>query len=306
MPESRLQPPPAAFAFPTDETASSKAAGDRLTSTLFLAVLLHGVIIMGVSFTPGEEIERSQQATSLEVVLVPEDSTERPDPEDARLLARQSLLGSGNTQDEAARTAVQGAMTLERMNTSTRDAGDTAGETRVTHELMRPDPDSPAETMPSDNESARANPANPGAPAPSEMLASPDLNTRIPEAEPRELFVSANTRESRIAAYLEGWKSKVERIGTMNYPSQLPPGATGASPTLEVAVASNGTLREVVILVPSSSPRLDQAAMEILRLAAPFEPFPDFLRNEYDVLRFAYQWQFSEGTMTGRVTVPSP
>lgn len=305
MADSRLQPPPAAFAFPTDETASSKAAGDRLTSTLFLAVLLHGVIIMGVSFTPGDEAERSQVATSLEVVLVPEDPTDRPDPEDARLLASQSLLGSGNTQDEAARTAVEGAMTLERRKARTTDPGQQTGETQATHQLTRPNPDLIASAVPSPDESARMNPANPGSDTPSEMLASPDLNTRIPDAEPRQLFVSANTRESRIAAYLEGWKGKVERVGTMNYPSQLVPGATGAAPTLEVAVASNGTLREVVILVPSGSARLDQAAMEILRLAAPFEPFPEFLRNEYDVLRFAYQWRFSEGTMTGRVTVPA-
>ena len=40
---------------------------------------------------------------------------------------------------------------------------------------------------------------------------------------------------------------------------------------------------------------LDQAAMEILRMAAPFEPFPEALRNDYDVLRFAYEWRFSDG-----------
>jgi protein TonB len=35
--------------------------------------------------------------------------------------------------------------------------------------------------------------------------------------------------------------------------------------------------------------------MQILRLAAPFEPFPEGLRADYDVLRFAYEWRFSEG-----------
>ena len=49
----------------------------------------------------------------------------------------------------------------------------------------------------------------------------------------------------------------------------------------------------------SGQRELDQAAMQILRLAAPFEPFPEGLRAEYDVLRFAYEWRFSEGA--GRV-----
>ena len=44
---------------------------------------------------------------------------------------------------------------------------------------------------------------------------------------------------------------------------------------------------------------LDEAAIEILRLASPFDPFPDFLRNDYDVLRFAYEWRFGESPKAG-------
>jgi protein TonB len=44
---------------------------------------------------------------------------------------------------------------------------------------------------------------------------------------------------------------------------------------------------------------LDQAALNILRRAAPFDPFPEAIRANYDQLRFAYKWQFSE---TGNAT----
>ena len=45
----------------------------------------------------------------------------------------------------------------------------------------------------------------------------------------------------------------------------------------------------------SGSPELDQAALEILKLASPFDPFPPELAAKYRVLRFAYEWQFSGG-----------
>lgn len=64
---------------------------------------------------------------------------------------------------------------------------------------------------------------------------------------------------------------------------------------LEVAINADGRLKEVVVRSSSGQRELDQAAMEILRLAAPFEPFPEGLRADYDVLRFAYEWRFSEG-----------
>jgi protein TonB len=65
------------------------------------------------------------------------------------------------------------------------------------------------------------------------------------------------------------------------------------SPTLEVIISASGQLREVIVRRTSGSKLLDQAALEILRRAAPFDPFPQVVRDEYDTLRFAYKWQFS-------------
>ena len=43
--------------------------------------------------------------------------------------------------------------------------------------------------------------------------------------------------------------------------------------------------------------------MNIVNMSAPFDPFPEFLRKEYDILRFAYEWRFSEGYASQRVHV---
>jgi protein TonB len=46
---------------------------------------------------------------------------------------------------------------------------------------------------------------------------------------------------------------------------------------------------------------LDQAAVDIVHIAAPFEPFPAALREDFDVVRFAYEWHFTGGVATGRL-----
>jgi TonB family protein len=69
----------------------------------------------------------------------------------------------------------------------------------------------------------------------------------------------------------------------------------GVDPTLEVAIDADGRLVDIVIRQFSGSASLDQAALTILRMVAPFEALPAAVRAEYDVLRFAYEWDFDGG-----------
>ena len=72
---------------------------------------------------------------------------------------------------------------------------------------------------------------------------------------------------------------------------------------LQVNIASNGKLAEVIIVAGSGNRELDMAAVDILRRAAPFDPFPEYLLNDYDSLKFSYEWRFS-GSNVGRMKVP--
>jgi protein TonB len=112
--------------------------------------------------------------------------------------------------------------------------------------------------------------------------------------------VSANTRESRIATYLDGWKRRVERVGTMNFPAL---DKLQRNPILSVSISASGELEEVIIVTSSGSSELDMAAVNILRMAAPFEAFPDFMGSDYDSLKFSYEWRFSGGSV-GKMRVP--
>jgi protein TonB len=123
------------------------------------------------------------------------------------------------------------------------------------------------------------------------------LRAELPDGsdDARTLIATPSTRQSGLAEYLDGWRRRVERIGTANYPSELLGNIGAGRPTLEVVIAADGRLEDIIVRRSSGDNALDQAALRILRLAAPFAPLPDAIRAEYDVLRFAYEWDFSAG-----------
>jgi protein TonB len=116
----------------------------------------------------------------------------------------------------------------------------------------------------------------------------------IHDDDPRQLVISADTRESVVAAYLDNWKRRIESVGDEYFPTLGNLDGLTGSPTLEVSIDASGQLAEVIVRKSSGSRILDQAALDILRRASPFDPFPVEISAEYDSLRFAYKWLFSE------------
>jgi protein TonB len=113
---------------------------------------------------------------------------------------------------------------------------------------------------------------------------------------PRERFISAQTRQSTYASYMEAWRAKVERIGNLNYPEEARRlGLTGEL-VLDVALNPDGTVHSVTLLRSSGLPVLDEAAQRIVQLAAPFAPFPEEIRKETDLLHITRTWRFEHGS----------
>ena len=83
----------------------------------------------------------------------------------------------------------------------------------------------------------------------------------------------------------------------MNFPNEARRRSLSGNPVLEVAIGASGQLQEVLVRRTSGYSELDHAAMNIVRIASPFDPFPPALRDRYPVLRFAYEWQFIRGQL---------
>lgn len=105
-------------------------------------------------------------------------------------------------------------------------------------------------------------------------------------------IVEGRTQTAEDTWYLESWRRKVERIGRLNYPEQARAKRLYGSLRLLVAIEPDGTLRDVQIIESSGHRVLDEAAVRIVRLAAPYAPFPPAMRDETDVLEIVRTWQF--------------
>ncbi len=278
---------------------AENAANDRLVSTLFIATLFHGLLILGISFNAGLFPDSVVDPT-LEVVLVNSITPTAETNETARYLSMENSLGAGNTS--------------ERVTPASRSAepapADSAGVPDGTApERSRPGPEDPTLELvvtrslsafslislretDSQREEAILMQSAPSLDVP---LSDVYDETRSRDDDPREKIVSVSTRESEIAGYLAGWKRKIEQVGTLNFPALNELGARAENPVLEVAVRSDGHLHDIVVRRSSRVRAVDEAAVQILRMSSPFDPFPIDLQNQYDVLRFVYEWQFIEG-----------
>ena len=96
----------------------------------------------------------------------------------------------------------------------------------------------------------------------------------------------------QLSYYFEAWRRKVERVGNLNYPDAARARSLYGSLRLLVAIAPDGTLSDVRVLESSGHRILDDAALRIVRLAAPFAPFPPGMRRNTDVLEIVRTWQF--------------
>lgn len=278
---------------------------DRLPPMLFLAALIHGVLIIGIGFNP-QIPDDWASAISLEVTIVadPDQQIDRPDK--AQYLAQASQQGGGNTATETRASApMQSLVPVDNLGTEdgtavvdTRAIDTSATEMVATHrDAARQVADALHDT-PSETEQ-RAALLESGLDSTLPLPQEDDPTLRIHDDERRELLISADTRESNIAAYLDGWKRRIERVGEAYLP-KMARGLSG-SPTLEVSIDASGQLASVIIRKSSGSPILDQAALDILRRASPFDPFPAEVSEDYDRLVFAYKWLFGADRMATTV-----
>ncbi len=282
---------------------TSITAIDRLGLTLFLAVALHMIFILGISFDL--ELLRTPEESPLptmEITLVHSRSEEAPD--EADYLAQANQRGGGNTPEKVRPSSQnfnplpipkQGDAPLTQQAASPRSQQEplptmqmmTAEQAeRTIPELeeemekpSRPEPVTAARLMESSQE-----------------LASLDAEIRQLKETlaklPREKHLNANTREYKYAAYMDAWRAKVERIGNLNYPDEAKKRQLYGRLLLDVVINADGSVRRIDLLRSSGHKILDDAAIRIVTLAAPFAPFPEHIRKDFDVLHITRTWVF--------------
>jgi len=127
-----------------------------------------------------------------------------------------------------------------------------------------------------------------------QLQAQIDRQTRAYQERPRKRFIGASAREYRFAQYEEEWRSKIERIGTLNYPPEAR-GKLYGTLRLTVTVKPDGSVDSIELDRSSGLKILDAAAFRIVKMAAPFAVFPDAIRKDTDLLVITRTWFFAQG-----------
>jgi protein TonB len=277
------------------------AVKTRIELALLLSIAVHVVVIGTITFKMPDKKPLSDLNQPLDVVLVNAKSPAKPPQADA--LAQAHLDGGGNT--DASRRAKsplpvkRQQKEQEKAAVATRRVEQLEREARQLMTRAAPQPE--AETAPPQLPQPQSE--APVAPAASDLvqrgLEIARLEAQISkdwdsyQKRPRRKFIGARTQEFRFARYIEDWRLKIERIGELNYPQAARDQKAYGSLVVTVSIKANGILEKVEINRPSGWKILDEAALHIVRLAAPFSPFPTDIASDTDILSITRTWTFT-------------
>jgi protein TonB len=277
--------------------APAVGSGDRLGVTLLFSLIAHGVLALGLTF---EYEKPAPSLPSLDVILVQSASGIKPDKAD--FLAQANNTGGGDS-DKPRRPTEPLSSPVHKPD---------AGIAPRPIEAGAPRPHAPTARELLTTQSAafavhtqKQSPEHPELPQPTarelqerklEMarLAEEVQRDSVAYAKrPRKKFISANTKEYEYAAYMAAWVARVERVGNLNYPDEARREQLHGQLVMTVALNRDGSIRSADVIQGSGHKLLDDAALRIVRLAAPFPPIPT--GEKVDELYITRTWQFLPG-----------
>lgn len=270
-----------------------------------VSILVHG-FVLAINFAPDLKPKQKAVDQALEVVLV--NARGKQKPVDPQALAQANLDGGGNTdQDRLAKTPLpasrldqtgdQLVSTQSRVQELERLQQKLLAEAQARTEVIpirrwqeQPEP-SPQQR---DNLSGAERAAS--ALALDRQRAAIARNIDEYNKRPRKKFVGSRTQEYRFAQYVDNWRQKIERIGSQNYPLAAR-GKVYGNVTLTVEIRQNGEVASISLERSSGHKILDDAAVRIVRKAAPYPKFPEDIERDYDVLSITRTLIFARGDL---------
>ncbi|MFP5429995.1 MAG: energy transducer TonB [Gammaproteobacteria bacterium] len=287
-------------------SATAVSSGDRLSFTLFVAVVLHAILIFGVVFTA----PRIELPNVMEVTLAQHRSSTAD--KDADFLAQANQKGSGTLDKAALITSphqsrfhdsqiqeIQPEESRRAMTASearNRQVVTTTATSRRHHDNRKSTELREEQTEVRESQLATAWQSEEISSLEARLAARKQAYAKRPKVR---TVATISTKFDRDAAYVDAFRSRVEEIGNKNYPDEAKRRNLEGHVRLLVAILPSGRVKEVVVLKSSGHRVLDQAAQQSVRLAEPFMPFPAAIRKDTDILQVIRTWKFSsEDVMT--------
>lgn len=277
---------------------------DRFGLTLFVAVALHVVVILGISFKLEKLKPPANPDRTLEIMVL-QHPKKAKQPDKADFLAQTDQQGGGNQEEKVRPTTVapppppkpepipvqQSQPVQQPTPAPPQQAKKVLTQKQPAKKQIATKPKPPVKTEVKKKLTAAQLLASSNMEI-ERLTAELDRKARAYAKRPRKKFLSASTKEHKYANYLDGWRRKVERIGNLNYPDEARRRKLYGNLVLEVSIRQDGRIKEIVIRKSSGHKLLDDAAKNIVKLSAPFSPFPAEIREETDIIVITRTWQF--------------
>ena len=283
--------------------APSHEQANRFGVSLLFSLMLHAIIILGIGFG---FTRPAPSLPTLDVTLINTSNAQVPDKAD--FLAQADNAGGGDS-DKAHRPGApfSGPLPVTQAGIAPKPLMPAAPARQTEsgpHVLVTT---GKAERRVADQRDTRDQPD------PAQRIATIPVPQRLEMARltqaireeqeayarrPRRRYVSANTRSIADAAYQVAWVHRIERIGNLNYPDAARLRHLHGELILTVVLGPDGHVRDVTVNHSSGYRVLDDAAVRIVHLAAPFPPIPrekDEQGRRVDELAITRTWQFLPG-----------
>jgi periplasmic protein TonB len=278
---------------------------DRMSLTIFFALAVHAILILGISF---DLMDNSNDVlTTMEITLVSQRSTEAP--EEAEYLAQENQLGGGTQQNKSrpsspfsndTPTPEQGfapnsrqAMSPPKINASKKQTEVMSVEQSERHTQSKKS----KEDVPFKTKSLTAAQLFERSQQIAKLSAEINKLKDAYQQTPKHTWVhGANAKKYRFANYMDAWRTKVERVGNLNYPALVTRRKITGSLLLDVAINPDGSIHSARVTRSSGYRELDRAALRIVNMAAPYPPLTKDILKDTDILHIPRVWRFQQGS----------
>jgi protein TonB len=266
---------------------------NRLRNAVLLAITLHVALLLGLSFNAGDD--QAAYSPQIEVTLALQPNSLAP--EEARRIAQANQQGNDELAELPA--APPPPQTMMRPEAAQGDPQtDTVNAAAAQRAVVAAQLEQQQRTQPLTGISPEVDKLTREL---ASLEAELDQQAQTYANMPRvRRLTSVSARQSADAAYLLDWRRRVEQVGNKYYPEASVRYGIYGSLRLLVIINYDGSLEGIRVLSSSGYAVLDEAAIKIVRMAAPYTPFPAELRATTDQLEIIRTWQFQENRLSSK------
>ena len=277
-------------------TSNEVTNNDRMLVALFVAAIVHMIIVLGIRFSEPEP--PIQNSRSIDVVLV--STPAKKAPKKAKFLAQDNQIGAGETflkpEPPAKRIVSQGNSPRKQADKTEQEEAEPKAKQKLVTQV-KSEKKIITEKHPETTEDKVKHPKL-TAESLQQQIAQYGTEIRLKAQSSDQNKIkfanSVSTHKYVAAQYVKDWESKVERTGNMNYPAIAAKKNFSGTLTMDVAIKADGSIYSMRISRSSGYPALDEAAKRIVKMSAPFPALPSDLLKELNVLVITRKWKFSD------------